>query len=388
MSSSLVSQTGKSMERRQGITLTPRLGLAWWRDSTSSRNGRDASGEAVERDQGKTCELLTGIPELNENKASASTAQQWDAKPIEINGQDEIVPITFLAHGDYIIGGDGNKIRRWRVKDGKEVGQPMDAGSVVRSIATSRDGKWIVGGTLSHHVMVWDAESHQKVHQFNSWGDTWAVDISPDATRIATGSHDRAACVWSLSTGQQLLDPFKHDRQVAAVKFSPDGGLIATATWERESVRVYDTHNGRLLVDTPIQVSSPRNQSLAWINDSKQLFILSRDGNIHCLDVATGQVLFRWTIHSDGFRGCIALAGDSSFIAASAYSSVSFWDIITHEQIGPLIDHPTHVFFMDISANHDLMIGGGKKINLRKLPDILPSSFFDRVSLFSSKIRS
>ena len=147
MSSSLVSQTGKSMERRQGITLTPRLGLAWWRDSTSSRNGRDASGEAVERDQGKTCELLTGIPELNENKASASTAQQWDAKPIEINGQDEIVPITFLAHGDYIIGGDGNKIRRWRVKDGKEVGQPMDAGDYVHSIAVSRDGRWIVYGT-------------------------------------------------------------------------------------------------------------------------------------------------------------------------------------------------------------------------------------------------
>jgi WD40 repeat protein len=89
-----------------------------------------------------------------------------------------------------------------------------------------------------------------------------AVDISPDATKIATGSTDKTACVWSLSTGERLLDPFKHDDWVVAVKFSPDGQLIATATWGRDSVRVYDSQNGHLLVEF-------LNQSLAWANSSK-----------------------------------------------------------------------------------------------------------------------
>ena len=34
-------------------------------------------------------------------------------------------PIVFFAEGDYIVSGGSNETRRWRMKDGKEVGQPM-----------------------------------------------------------------------------------------------------------------------------------------------------------------------------------------------------------------------------------------------------------------------
>ncbi|KAF8554789.1 WD40 repeat-like protein, partial [Imleria badia] len=199
--------------------------------------------------------------------------------------------VAFLVDGKHVVsGGREGKIRRWRVEDGEEVGMPMDAGNSVCNIAVSRDGKWIVSGTKSSLVRVWNAESHEKVTAFKGHSDynVCAVDVSPDGTRIATGSDDKTACVWSLSTGQRLLGPLEHNYSVAAAKFSPDGSLIATATWRRDSVRVYGTQNGRLLVDVPIQVNSPLNTSLAWATDSKQLFALSRDGNIHCLDVSTG----------------------------------------------------------------------------------------------------
>ena len=65
--------------------------------------------------------------------------------------------------------------------------------------------------------------------------------------------------VWSLSTGQRLLGPLQHDHWVVGGKFSPDGSLIATATWYRESVRIYDSQNGHLLVDVPIKVNSYLN---------------------------------------------------------------------------------------------------------------------------------
>ena len=62
-----------------------------------------------------------------------------------------------------------------------------------------------------------------------------AVNFSPDATRIVSGLWDLNLCVWSRWTDRQLLGPFKHDFDVAAVKFSPDGHFIAIATYERES---------------------------------------------------------------------------------------------------------------------------------------------------------
>ena len=309
--------------------------------------------------------------------------QSRTTEPIEINGRHGWIPIAFVGNGDYIVGGDGDKIRRWQVNDGKEVGQSTDVGINVYSIAVSRDGKWIVGGTGRGRVVVWDAESHEKASEFKGHDSlVRAVDMSPDTTRIASGSYDKTVRVWSHSTGERLLGPLEHDDEVAAVKFSPDGQFIATATLSRESVRIYNSRDGRLLFDSPIKVGSVINQSLAWVSDSKQLFALSRDGKIRCLDVPTGRIHSVWGIHSNDNPSCISLASNGAFIATSARSSVSFWDTATHKQIGPLVHHPDVVLYMAISANADLAISGGGKIILRKLPDILPSSYFGDVGVF------
>ena len=199
------------------------------------------------------------------------------AQPIINNGRDNIYSVAFLADGKHFVSGDSEgKIRTWRIQDGKEVGMPMDAGGVVFDIAVSRDhrdGKWIVSGTLRGYVTVWNAKSHEKMTEIKGHTDgVLAVDVSPDGTKISSGSKDNTACVWSLSTGQRLLGPFKHDHYVVAAKFSPDGCLIVTATWYRDSVRVYDSQNGHLLVDVPIKINSDVNRTLAWAIDGKQLF--------------------------------------------------------------------------------------------------------------------
>ena len=123
------------------------------------------------------------------------------------------------------------------------------------------------------------------------------------------------------------------------------------------------------------------NQSLTWANDSKQLFALSRDGKTHCLDVSTGTTLSKWAIHSSHMAKCIALASSGTFIAASADSSISFWDTATREQIGTVIKHTHCIRSMAISASYNLVVGRDKTITLRELCDILPSRYFDNVRL-------
>ena len=231
------------------------------------------------------------------------------AQPIIINGRDYICSVAFLADGKHFVSGDNEgKIRTWRIQDGNEVGMPMDAENIVYDIAVSRDGKWIVSGTRNGLVTVWNAKSREKVTKIKHTNCVNAVDVSPDGTKIASGSGDFTVCVWSLSTGQRLLGPFKHEFWVVAVKFSPDRRLFATATWAN-SVRVYDSQNGHLLVDVPIQVNSTFNRSLAWAIDGKQLFTLSRDGNIHCLDPSCGTTLSKWSIHSSNGASALLWKG-------------------------------------------------------------------------------
>jgi len=318
----------------------------------------------------------TMLMRTQESSESSSIVHQQKARPIVIDGQDEIYSVVVLADGKHVVsGGEEGKIRCWHIEDGKEVGTAMDVGSRVLNIAVSRDGKVIVGGTNAGSVTVWDAETHSKVAEFKAHGNyVRAVDVSPDATKIATGSSDATACIWSLSTGKKLLGPFKHDNNIVAAKFSPDRCLIATATCNINSVRVYD-HDGSPLVEFPVQVNSLLNQSLAWASDSRQLFALSRDGYIHDVDVSAKTTLSKWLIHSTNRPTCIALASNGTFIAASACSSVSLWDTTTHEQIGAVIEHTHPIWSMAISSNYDLVTSGGKEITLRALCDFLPSHY-------------
>ncbi|KAH0829008.1 hypothetical protein J3R83DRAFT_2460, partial [Lanmaoa asiatica] len=316
--------------------------------------------------------------------------QQKKVNPIEINGRSRIYSVAFLTNGRHAVGSsDDGEIRRWGAEDGGAVGTPMNAGSIVFNIAVSRDEKWVVGGTETGEVTVWNAENHQRTSEFQGHQKrVCAVDVSPDATRIATGSGDDTACVWSLSTGERLLGPLKHDNFVVGVKFSPHGHLIATATWRSDSLRIYDTRSGDLLVDVPIRVNSYFNGSLAWAGDSNQLFALSRDGSINCLDVSTGATLSKWPIHSNKDPTCIALDSNGTFIAASANSSVSFWDTTTHEQIGSVIHYTADVRSMAISENYDIVVGGGKTITLRNICKVLPSPYFSVVSTSASNAYS
>ena len=302
---------------------------------------------------------------------------------MEIDGKDVMWSVAFLEQPDrdhhIVCGGNEGKVRRWRVRDGSEVGTPMDVGSLICSIAVSRDGKWIVSGAKSGQVTVWRAENHEKAIEFKGHNDSvYAVDIVPDGTKIMTGSADKTACVWSFN-GKQLLAPFAHDFIVVAVKASPDGCLLATATWCHNSIRIYDSQNGSILLELLIQVSSPRNDSLAWAHDSRQLFALSHDGNVYCLDVLTRQSFSKWAIHSQIEPRCVSLESNGAFIAATDRSSVSFWDTITHNQIGPVIYHPATILSMAISTNGDFLIGGDGKTTLWNLREVLPPSYLHHV---------
>lgn len=329
--------------------------------------------------------LLLG--ESSGSRPSSSSVHQAQAKVIRFDDAVEIWSTAFSADGKHVVtGGDEGVIRFWQIEDGVEADtpRPMDTEDPICNVAVSRDERWIVCGTVKGLLQIWDTMENGGDETFQAHtGCVNAVDVSPDSTRIASGSSDKTAYVWSLSTDEQLLGPWKHDSSVVAVKFSPNGRFIATAAralscYHANAVRVYDgSRDNHLLFDVPVKVISSSNQSLAWSSNSKQLFALSYNSKIYCLDLSTRRVS-EWRIHSNS-PGCIALASNDAFIAASSTSSVSFWDTTTRNQIGSVKMYG--VKSVAISANYDIAIGSNKEIRLFRLSDILPSSY---VSMLAS----
>ena len=58
--------------------------------------------------------------------------------------------------------------------------------------------------------------------------------ISPDATRIASGSADFTVKIWNLRTGELLETLAGHSGEVKTVAFGEDGRVLASAgdDWE------------------------------------------------------------------------------------------------------------------------------------------------------------
>ncbi|KAF8547809.1 WD40 repeat-like protein [Imleria badia] len=289
-----------------------------------------------------------------------------------------VLSVNFLPDGKHLVsGGFEGTLRRWQVRDDREVGIPIETGSVIHGTGTSKDGNWIVSGNKGW-IVVANAKTDEKVIAHSELhGFSWvrAVDVSPDSTRFATASDDCTSCIWCLSTGRRLVGPMMHETMVVAVKFSPRGDRVATATMSSiNPVRIFDSRNGQLLHTLPITMPI-RNEHCTPLTWSKhgQLFVGS-GGKIFCFDGFTNsfKLLSEGMAHSEVNHTSVFLSSTGKFLACSTDRLISFWDT-SWKRLEPVIEDPTNVHCIAISPdNMFLASGGDQKIILRSLRDILP----------------
>jgi WD40 repeat protein len=299
------------------------------------------------------------------------TVEQEASPLLEINGGRKLEAVTFTANGECIVGGASGGLGVWRVKDGKQMATL--AAQDVQCLAVSKDGRWIAAGTEGGYANVWDAKTFE--HVFTHRKDhsvVYGVDFSPDdSTRLVTASKNYTAAVLDVTTRQQVLR-LDHEDWVVAAKYSPQGDRIATAT--RESVRVYDSNDGRLLVDIPMAVAPWFNTGLLWSNN--HLFVVS-DSKIKRLEPFTGSTVSAWRVSGSTSLSCIALLQHGEFIGYSANDTVTFWDTSTRTRLG-FIQHTQSI--RSIACSPDarfLAIGGrGGKVTIRSLSHITVSMVF------------
>jgi hypothetical protein len=285
--------------------------------------------------------------------------------------------VAFHPDGMHFYSGMTDGIRRWRVADGQEVGKQFETGMDMNAISVSKNGKWIVCG-FEEGASVWDAELQRKVVEVedtNSGSNAvWAVDVSPESTRFATGTRDSKASIWSITTGERLVGPLEHHLAITGTKFSPDGGYIVTAC--ADSIHIFDSYSGDQLITIENQLDkSYPITPIVWSSDG-WLFAVCKGGTIKSFDTSTGSQIAEWNIHSEDLRS-IALSTDNKSIASLAGHSVSFWDTSTRTQLGN-VSEDDDVQSIALSPDGTRLATGGKKnktITIWNLCDILPESY-------------
>ena len=299
------------------------------------------------------------------------TIGQGRSAPTNIDVGQNVRALTFTANGEYLVTGD-EEVRVWRVKDRKQMAR-METRRTVHSLAASKNGKWIAAGT-EREMLVWNAETFEEVIKHWVGKCVNAVDFSLDSTRLVAGTGNCTAIVWDLATGEQV-QTLHHRNWVHEVKYSPRGDRIATAD-KFGPIGIWDSNDGRLLVDIKVTVAPSFNPSLLWSND--HLLVVS-DEKIKEFDVSTGSNISEWSVSDTDKCSYIALPKHERFIAFSAKRTITFWDTSTHNQLPLTVQHPEDIRSIAFSPDDRiLVIGGGWEITIQSLSGINVSATFCR----------
>jgi WD40 repeat protein len=146
-------------------------------------------------------------------------------------------------------------------------------------------------------------------------GPVASVTLTPDDSKLVTGSHDQTVRIWNMQTGRTLKTLKGHDRAICAVAMSGDGKLIASGGVD-QTIRIWETRSGKLVQAFRGLFSghSDTVTALAFHPTSPMLVSASRDWTVQLWDLKLGKAVDDLKDQGEAILA-LAISGDGKTIA-------------------------------------------------------------------------
>jgi len=272
--------------------------------------------------------------------AVSKTAQMWDAASGKVVRRFEghaywVTSVAFSRNGRYLLSGSvSTGSHLWDPDSGKEVRRFGEANAWVVSAAFSADGLYVLTGSPDHTAHLWDAASGQELHRFKGHTNVvTSVAFSPDGRSVLTGSMDKTVRLWDAVNGQELRRFDGHTYWITAVAFSPDGRTVLTGSADK-TVRLWDVSSGKELLRLT-DTSNPLDMvtSAAFSSDGRYVLAGNRDSAARLWDAGSGKLLRRFVGHTKSVT-CVAFSLDGRYVlTGSADATARLWDAASGQEL-------------------------------------------------------
>jgi sugar lactone lactonase YvrE/mono/diheme cytochrome c family protein len=195
----------------------------------------------------------------------------------------------------------------------------------VNAVAFSPDGQTVyaAGGEagIIGIVRSWRTEDGAPLHAFEGHLDAaYALALSPDGKRLATGAYDQKIRLWDTTTGRETAVLKGHNGAINGLAFRPDGQVLASASSDR-TVKLWSVATGQRL-DTLSQPTKEQT-SVIFSTDGKTLFGAGADNRIRIWSISAGakegtnKIVTSRFAHEGGILS-LALSADGRLLASTA----------------------------------------------------------------------
>jgi WD40 repeat protein len=228
------------------------------------------------------------------------------------------------------------KIILWHLPDEKVL-HTLDAGTFLRCLALSPDGKQLASVGDDATVQLWDTATGKRGEKLTGSTD-WllCVVFSPDGKALAAGGHDGKLRVWEVAGGKKVVEvpaqappaapntPAPPATVITAVAYAPDGKSIAVGGQDT-LVYHFQAADGKLLRTMPGHTSAI--SSLAFHPSGTLLASGSKDRQVRLWNPANGQLVKALEGHTAWVQGLIFLSQGTRLASVSADATVRIWDL-------------------------------------------------------------
>ena len=257
--------------------------------------------------------LLTSSNEGSGAKVVLSDVE-FGHPAFSLPGSDDALPsatninnAVFTPDGTGIVTSDNlGRVRLWRASTGSPV-------RVIGKLPEGFAGQWVEVTPDSKFALVahyggvgvydFNATEGQELRVFAApKALLFTMGISPDGTKVATGSSDGRIFVWDFATGDLLFERREDKSQINAVNFSPDSKRLVTASSDR-TIRVYDVATGQ-----PDLLLSGHDDIVIWAAfsaDGQRIASAGFDSTARVWDAYTGAELLAFKGPDKPFRSAV-----------------------------------------------------------------------------------
>ncbi|NEO73146.1 WD40 repeat domain-containing protein [Moorena sp. SIO3H5] len=241
----------------------------------------------------------------------------------------------------------------------------------VNAVVVTPDDTRVISGSSDHTLKVWNLNTAAEIRTLTGHSaPVNAVAVTPDGTRVISGASDNTVRVWNLATGKEIRRFNGHSLPVVAVAVSPDGKKVVSVSIAKiNSIKVWDLETGK--EELTLKGHKDIVRTVAITSDNRVISTGER-GIIKVWDLTNGKMLFmdihehktsntRNNVQSEPVYAMAVTPDGKSLIDGSGHSDQStkiirIWNLETKKKAFTLEGHKNPISALAVTPNGKYVI--------------------------------